>query len=155
MPGSVPMTSKRVKPRARLGFAALQQRPTNATAGMVGIDEERTDLGRIDSRVEFARIALGVAVATKQRAPAAPAAAADQFPVQLGHEIGAIVDELRVDPECAKQSCLDLLRLVILRSELAGGPRDQVLQGALISARGGTEQVRHRSQVRLQAAHSV
>src|ERR1022692_1640739 len=81
--------------RARLGFAALQQRPTNATAGMVGIDEESTDLGRIDSRVEFARIALGVAVTTKQRAPAAPAAAADQIPPHPRHPTEALAHERR------------------------------------------------------------
>src|SRR6202050_1105354 len=40
-------------PGAPLAFAALEQRPADATAGVVGIDEEGADLGRIDLRVEL------------------------------------------------------------------------------------------------------
>jgi len=131
---------------AGLAFAALQQRPADAAAGMIGIDEKSADLGRIDLRVELARVALGVAVATEQRTAVAPTAAADQLSFQLHDEVGAILDELRIDSECTAQRPLDLLRLVILRSELAGGARNQVLQRALISVSGRAELVVHRLQ---------
>jgi hypothetical protein len=90
---------------------------------------------------------LAVAVAAKQRAPQAPAAAADQPSVGLGDEIRAIINELRVDTKGALQSALDLLWAVIARAKFARRARNQDSKRGSIGMGRGTQLKLHRSQL--------
>jgi len=62
--------------------------------------------------------AFGARVATEEGAPLAPAAAAGEHAVvAFADEVGAVLNELRVDAEGATQRPLDLLRRVVGAAE--------------------------------------
>jgi hypothetical protein len=105
---------------------------------MIGIDEEGPYFRGIDPGVEFGGIALAMCIATEQRTPPAPPAAANGAPFQFDHEISAVVDQLRVDTESALQSAFDLFGSIVPSTELARGTRDQDFQGIRIGAGCGS-----------------
>jgi hypothetical protein len=129
--------------RVRFALAALQQRLADTLACIVRIHKERPDLRGIDCGIQFQRVALGMGIAAKQRAAATPATAADQPAFSFNDEIRAVINQLRVDAECAAQCAFNLLRSVISRAQSARGAGDESLELSSMRVRGLTELVLH------------
>jgi hypothetical protein len=87
----------------------VKQRRADAQAGVVGIDKESANFGRIAFRIELARIALEVSIAAKKRVSLAPTAAANETAIAFNSEIRFISDELRIDPKCSFEGGFNLL----------------------------------------------
>jgi len=125
-------------------FASLQQRAAQPMACMCRIHEERTDLGAVTGRIEQRFVALSVGIATEQRAPAAPAAAADDYPVRgLRDVVGAVGHQRRIHTEGAEQGGFDLRRRIIRGSQRTNRAGDQVTQRGCVAGFSHTKGVLH------------
>ena len=80
----------------RLGPA--QHQPADAAAGVVRMGVHRADAGGVAGRVEQGVVADGGLVAAEQGRAPAPAAAAGEMARGLDHHVGAVRDQLRVQP---------------------------------------------------------
>src|SRR4029077_15021614 len=88
-----------------------------STPGVGGMDEERTDSGRVGGRIEERLTAALELIAPVQRSSAAPAAGCGEAVRRIDHEVRAVVDELRVGAEYKLESTFDLLRRVITHAQ--------------------------------------
>jgi hypothetical protein len=101
-----------LKPASAAGlFAMTHQRRADAAARTGGMDEKSADPCRVACGIQHAvgRGAVAVSCAEEGLAPA-PAAASDNALALRGDEIGAVVDELRVDRKDRADRSGDLRR---------------------------------------------
>src|SRR5882724_7472675 len=71
---------------ARFVLAVFEQQRPDTAAGVLRVDEKRSNLGRLSAWVEHRGIAAGSRVAAEQGRPEAPAAASDESTVFLDYE---------------------------------------------------------------------
>ena len=129
------LESRKARER-RLTFATPEQRAPDAAACVRRIDEEGSDLGGIDPRVQSRVISLAACITAEERPALAPSTARNDLSRAIeGDEVSLITDQSRVDTERTLQGALDLLATVVVRAERANGASDQIAQHGLISTR--------------------
>ena len=128
---------------ARFALAVFEQERADTAARVLRIDEKRANLRRLGAWIEHRGIAAGSRVAAEQGRPEAPAAASDESAVFLGHKIGLIGQQLRIDAECAAQRAFDLRGPVVFRAQAPRGAGDQRFELRDIGERGLAKDDRH------------
>lgn len=111
----------------------------DALARVFRIHKECPYFSGLGAGIELGGAAFGMMVASEQRAPATPAAAADDPASRFNDKIGSVPDQLCVDAECPMQGAFDLRRGVVRRAELPRRARDERFQRFPILKSGFTQ----------------
>ena len=103
---------------AGVGLAALEDGPAEAAPGPIGADEHRPDPGRLGPRVQQPVVVVPVRGAGIELGPPAPAAAGDDLAARLVDEVGAVLEQARIERGDVDDGARRLGRVVVAGEEL-------------------------------------
>jgi len=134
----------------RIGTAPLEKPPRQSAPRMSGMDEERTNTRRVRGGIEqWIRLLLEL-VAAKQRLSFTPSARGCDLAGTLDHEVGAIVDQSRIDAEHMHQRRIDLGRRIPTLVQATHRRIDQCANGADVAVRRRAQSI-FRPRIRIQS----